>query len=72
MMVLRLESRIVWSSSELRVLALDVMGWMDAVLGERCSCASPLSTSLFSVIIDKEMIRAVQQTENVPQIVSVS
>lgn len=70
--VVRIEGRIVGSGAEPRVLALDVMGWMDAVLGERCSCASPLSISLFSVIIDKEMVRVVQQTKNVPQTVSVS
>lgn len=62
MMVVGLESRRVGSSSGLRVLALDETGWMDAVLGERCSCASPLSVSLFSVIIDKEVMRVAQQT----------
>lgn len=63
MTVVGLESGRVGSSSGLRVLALDVTGWMDAVLGERCSCASPLSVSLFSVIIDKEvMMRVAQQT----------
>lgn len=61
------------AASGLRVLALDATGWMDAVLGERCSCASPLSVSLFSVIIDKEMMRVAQQTrkkKKVPQTVS--
>lgn len=60
------------SRPELRVLALDVMGWMDAVLGERCSCASPLSISLFSVIIDKEVNGHAQPSKNVAQTVSSS
>lgn len=58
------------SRPELRVLALDVMGWM--VLGERCSCASPLSISLFSVIMDKEVKGHAQPSKNVAQTVSSS
>lgn len=55
-----------------RVLALEVTGWMDAALGARCSCASPLSASRFSVIIEREMMGVVQRAKNVPQTESAS
>lgn len=42
-------------------LTLDDIGWMDMVLGERCSSRS---ISLFSVIIDTAVVRVVKHTHN--------